>query len=283
MIPDPFRTPSRDSVSSFEVLAILCHRLAASTHFSDLEIIFRRRRSVLSRIIKELVMYLYRIWSFTLRFSPEWLAPSRLEYFAAAVNAAGAPIGDVWAFIDATIRLISRPTYNQEISYNGYQHDHAMKFQGVTSPDGIIQDLFGPMEERRADGHILDRSGLEEKCLEYTKAMDGRQLFLYGDPAYPMGYKIISGIKQLKKQTDALRDFNIMMSKFRESVEWSFGKATQLWSFLDYKLNQRLYFSPVGTYYIVAVILTNAHTCLYGSQTSLYFNTPPPSLYKYFT
>ena len=37
----------------------------------------------------------------------------------------------------------------------------------------------------------------------------------------------------------------------------------------------------MGLYYPVANILTNCHTCLYGSQSSLYFNLAPPVLEDY--
>lgn len=36
------------------------------------------------------------------------------------------------------------------------------------------------------------------------------------------------------------------------------------------------------THYKVAILLFNAHTCLYGSQTAEYFNMLPPNLEEYF-
>ena len=71
------------------------------------------------------------------------------------------------------------------------------------------------------------------------------------------------------------------MSTIRESVEWGFNKIVQLFGYLDFKKNLKIGMQPVGKYYKVAAILTNCHTCLYGSQTSTFFNCPPPLLEEY--
>lgn len=74
---------------------------------------------------------------------------------------------------------------------------------------------------------------------------------------------------------------NKKMSKLRVSVEWGFGKILQLFPFLDFKKNLKIYKQPVGNYYKVGVILTNCHTCIYGSQVSDYFGCDPPALEQY--
>ena len=76
-------------------------------------------------------------------------------------------------------------------------------------------------------------------------------------------------------------EFNKSMSAVRIAVEWNFGKVTQLFAFLDFKKNLKILLQPVGKYYFVGVLLANCHTCLYGSQTSSYFNVHPPSLEMY--
>jgi hypothetical protein len=52
--------------------------------------------------------------------------------------------------------------------------------------------------------------------------------------------------------------------------------------FLNFSDNHKILLSPGGLFYMVAVLLTNAHTILHGSQTSQYFACPPPSLHNYF-
>ncbi|CAN0270807.1 unnamed protein product [Hapterophycus canaliculatus] len=44
----------------------------------------------------------------------------------------------------------------------------------------------------------------------------------------------------------------------------------------------KLELSPIGNCYMVASLLTNAHTTLYGCQTSTYFGMMSPILEQYF-
>ncbi|KAI8136362.1 hypothetical protein BJV82DRAFT_528300 [Fennellomyces sp. T-0311] len=71
------------------------------------------------------------------------------------------------------------------------------------------------------------------------------------------------------------------MSKVRTSVEWRFKDILQHFAFLGFKPAQKLQMSNVGTAYAVATILSNCHKCLYGSQTSKYFEVDPPTLEEY--
>lgn len=66
--------------------------------------------------------------------------------------------------------------------------------------------------------------------------------------------------------TKILRQLNRIMSLSRITVEWAFGKIIRYFAFLDVKKNLKLQLQPVGKMYVVAAILTNCHTCLYGSQ-----------------
>jgi nuclease HARBI1 len=66
------------------------------------------------------------------------------------------------------------------------------------------------------------------------------------------------------------------------AVEWWFGEVVRLWAFVDFKKNQRILIQPVGVYYKLACLLTNAHACLYGNELSLEFELEPPDLIDYF-
>ena len=52
--------------------------------------------------------------------------------------------------------------------------------------------------------------------------------------------------------------------------------------FLDFKKNLKIGLSPVGKMYLSCALIQNAHSCLYGSTTSEYFNVDPASLEEYF-
>lgn len=71
------------------------------------------------------------------------------------------------------------------------------------------------------------------------------------------------------------------MKIIRANVEWGFQKIISQFAFLDFKKNQKLLLQELESMYMVAVILINCHTTLYGSQTSHYFNLMPPSLEEY--
>ena len=71
------------------------------------------------------------------------------------------------------------------------------------------------------------------------------------------------------------------MSSCREAVELGFTDVLRLWTSLDFKGTQWVFTSPIGFQYRLAVILTNIYICLYGSETSFYFNCSPPTLSQY--
>jgi len=77
-------------------------------------------------------------------------------------------------------------------------------------------------------------------------------------------------------------DFNKSMSAVRESVEWLFNDIATYFKFIDFKKNLKIGLSSVGQMYVVCALLRNALTCLYGNQTSTFFELDPPSLQEYF-
>ena len=64
----------------------------------------------------------------------------------------------------------------------------------------------------------------------------------------------------------------------RTSVEWLFGDIQNYFK----KKNLKVGLSSVGKMYAVSALLRNALTCLYGNETSEYFQLDPPSLQDYF-
>ena len=72
------------------------------------------------------------------------------------------------------------------------------------------------------------------------------------------------------------------MSTVRVSVEWVFGDIINYFKFLDFKKNLKIGLSAVGKMYIICALLHNARICLYGSETSHYFQCEPPIIESYF-
>ena len=109
---------------------------------------------------------------------------------------------------------------------------------------------------------------------------DGNPLCLYGDPAYPLWVHLQSPFKDVQL-TQQMKEFNTSMSSVRVSVEWLFGDVVRTFKCLDFRQNLKIGLSSVGKMYVVAALMENAFTCLYGNLTSKYFNLPPPTLQNY--
>ena len=216
--------------------------------------------------------------------------------FAKAVHEAGAPLDDCWGFVDGTARPIARPVKNQSVVYSGHKRYHCLKFQVetpfssihannvfclqcVTAPNGLIAHMYGPIAGRRHDAYMLRVSGLENKLATITKP-DNSPYIIYGDPAYGLSRTILAPYRGCQLTTQQ-KDFNKAMSSVRVSVEWTLGKIVTYFSYLDFKRSNKVLLQPIGKYYLVAALLTNCHTCLYGSQTSTFFGVDPPSLETY--
>jgi hypothetical protein len=131
-----------------------------------------------------------------------------------------------------------------------------------------IAHFYGPVEGRRhhARTRMLRESGVE---------IDMRSNMTINNEPY-----CVYAIKGAILSANQAR-FNERMSAVRICVEWGFGKLLSLFAFLDYKENHKLYLQPNGKYYKVALLLTNCHTCLYGSETGSCFGLNPPSLHEY--
>ena len=73
------------------------------------------------------------------------LNPTSLEEYTYAVSRKGAPLDNCFGFVDGTVRPITQPGENQRVLYNGHKRVHAIKFQSVLLPIGLIVNMFGPV------------------------------------------------------------------------------------------------------------------------------------------
>ena len=166
--------------------------------------------------------------------------------------------------------------------YNGWKQVHCIKFHSLIAPDGLHIHVFGPIEGRCHDETLYKQSGLEILLEKHFRDPNGKSLYIYGDPAYGEHGPIISGLKRVETLSEADQDLNTTMAKYRECVEWAIGKISVLWRQFDLSYTNRIFRSSIGIHYLVAVILTNVHSIMYGSQTQKLYNFPPPSLDEYF-
>ena len=189
-------------------------------------------------------------------------------------------LDNCWRFIDGTVRPICRPKENQRMVYDGHKRVHALKFQSIVTPNGLIANLFGPVEGRRHNSGMLAMSGLLPQLQHMSFSPAGQAMCIYGDPAYL--HRIhqcpLANRQELAPSQEA---FNQSMSQVRVSVEWVFGDVVSSFKFTDFKKKLKIGLSAVGKIYIACVVLCNALTCVFGNNTSTFFGVKP-TLEEYF-
>lgn len=190
-------------------------------------------------------------------------------------------MNNCWAFIDGTVRPICRPIINQRQYYSGHKKVHCVKYQSLICPDGIIISLKGAYPGFRHDAGIFRESGLYNELEQHTRFVN-QTFVIYGDKAYSLRELLLRPYNenQVNGHPDR-QEFNATMSSLRIAVEWGFQKIIQEFAFLDFKKNQKLYLQEIEMMFKTCTILINCHTCLYGSQTGMYFHCDPPALEEY--
>ncbi|KXS10046.1 hypothetical protein M427DRAFT_104438, partial [Gonapodya prolifera JEL478] len=104
---------------------------------------------------------------------------------------------------------------------------------------------------------------------------------IYGDPAYLPGNGHLAGPWKLAHLSAVQQEYNSRNIAMRMSIEWAWEKLATLFVFLNYYRNLKVELSPVGLHYSIGILLTNTHTCLYGSETGVRFGLTPPMLKEY--
>ena len=125
---------------------------------------------------------------------------------------------------------------------------------------------------------MLANSGILNDVGNFAFSPAGQPMCFYGDPAYSLWIHLQAPYSQ-GRLTQQMEDYN---KRVRVSVEWFFGDIINSFKFLDYKKNLKIGLSSVGKMYIACALLRNAVTCLYGNQTSEFFDLEPPTLEEYF-
>ncbi|ETP54962.1 hypothetical protein F442_00433 [Phytophthora nicotianae P10297] len=289
-IPDNIVTRERTKATGLEALCVLLYKLAVPVLWEDTEIFFGRSSCGLSIIFMHLLDLLDATFSSLILFNRN-IAAARLKEYSQAVFDAGSPYTNVWCFVDGTVRGVCRPVprrvhhkkrklLGQQSIYNGHKRKHALKFQTLVTPDGLISHLFGPYAGRNHDIKMY-----RESKIAGTIRLDSRfrGFRVFGDCAYGNDDVIVSPFEgAIGNLTAEQTHINACMSRIRVSVEWSYAQIVSYWKALDVKSSQRIGTQPVGKMYRVGVLMTNCITCIRGGNTaSDYFNCPPPDISEY--
>ena len=281
----PFVATSHNvRVPAVEALCMLLRRYASPCRLSDLLPIFGRNVPTICVTVLSVTQHIYTRWSHLMEtFNQTWLQPNALEEYAAAIHEKGALLRNCWGFIDGTLRPCCRPKVNQRLLYNGHKRTHGLKFQSIIAPNGLIVNLFGPVEGCRHDSGMIAMSAVMDELRVYSHDTQGNVLCVYGDQAYQHTPQLQRPYRDLGFLTNEEVLFNRLMAKVRVSVEWCFGDVVTYFAYFNYYKNLRIGMSPIGSMYVVSAVLMNARTILYGNLTSNFFEVEPPSLDEYFS
>ncbi|KAJ7123038.1 hypothetical protein C8R44DRAFT_621297, partial [Mycena epipterygia] len=109
-----------------------------------------------------------------------------------------------------------------------------------------------------------------------------KYLQLFGDPAYRATYQICSPFTRVGEQTVEEQEWNHQMLCPWMSAENGFGEVVAQWPFLNTFWKLCIYQSPIGHYYQVVVLLTNAINCFLPNLIAQWFDVQPPKVEEYF-
>ena len=76
------------------------------------------------------------------KWNPTILNSRLLEEYATAIVDKGAALDNCFGFVGGTVRPISRRGEMHVIVYNGHKRVHALIFQSVATPTGLISNMF---------------------------------------------------------------------------------------------------------------------------------------------
>ena len=145
-IPGTLKCYQGTVCDGMEGLCMLLKRLAYPCRFSDMISRFGRSVPELCMITNRVMDFIYDTHGHRItQWNPAVLNPGFLEQYAAAIAGKGAALDNCFGFVDGTVRPISKPGEQQRIVYNGHKRVHALKFQSVAVPNGLIANMYGPV------------------------------------------------------------------------------------------------------------------------------------------
>ena len=286
-LPQQLITKEGYKFTADEAVTILLLKLTTPTTLHAIHRATGHRPGRASSLLKLLWQWFDDTWSLRLLASDLTQWAPQFPVWADAIFAATGHRGldGCIGFIDGTLRCIARPVSHEDVMFNGHHWKHGMVFQAWTAPNGLCIDLAGPVRGRRHDTHLLRKSKLLVR-LKAAFAAAGYaegEYCLYADAGYHTSPFLIASFRRAAGAlAPAKAKLNRVMSGVRIDVEWGFGRVANMFGALEYTKLQQVNRSAVGLQYRTAVILANAHCCLYGNQTTQAFDVSPPTLEEYF-
>ncbi|POM76727.1 Hypothetical protein PHPALM_6003 [Phytophthora palmivora] len=155
--------------NAIEALAICLRRQLYSVRWIDMAGMFGRAPSTLCHIFYYIVEFLDEKLTDLLYFDKTRITNNMERYCAAIASKAPDSIQRVWEFIDGTIRPICRPSKGQQAMFNGHKRVHAVKFQTVVTPDGLISRPVDGRSFAGTPGAVVHNEHKQDRDYDWDK------------------------------------------------------------------------------------------------------------------
>lgn len=284
----------RQKPEPLKALCITLYRLSYPSRHFDRKQLFGYSTASLSRIYTAVMKHLDSKFKHILYWNDKRLTATKIAEYASCVKAkSGNTVGNVWAFVDGIRQKVCRPVVEQRVNYSQL---HAINYQGITAPDGLVVSLYRRDYGTTQDSSMWLTSGIQDKIRTIFSKERAKEeacpYLVYADFGYSPNWELaipyripeetsIGWNKEPVAVWNERQGFNTTMKMLQETVERSFGRVTSLFSFSlmvkQMKLNQ-----PHSEHiFPTSVLFTNLHSCYYRNQTSIYFDCAPPTPEEY--
>lgn len=217
------RTPRRRYLCrNEEAGCTLLARMASPARWGDLEMCLTRGSSSLcERFYVALDVFVFSFGGQVTKYRDIFLQ-SRCQLYAQALENYSA--GDLRCCVGCVdgphIKTALPPSGLQRAVYTGYKRTHGIKFQAITSPDGLLFPLYGPSEARLHDMTLFARSRAET-FLQETLMVSETRYYLLGDWAYVLRPFMLVPFRGRSLSLEE-RNWNEKLSRSRVPLEWCF-------------------------------------------------------------
>ena len=278
-VPEVVKARNGDKAPGIDVFCMMSMKFAFPTRLGQLIPFFGFSISKSCRLIAALRLFLFSEYAHKLSWLPNISVSDIKRYCAGIESRTNFPI--CFGFVDGTVRPVCKPGLLQGELYCGKDRVHSLKYQGFSTPDGILQQLCGPWPGRRHDQVMYSHSGLPEWLDSLPRHESGAMYCIYADQGYHRqpGLMVPFSDAIVNMQHEA---FNDVMSGARIAVEWEFGGILHYWASLRWTSEQKaMAGGKIAQVYFVCGLLTNCLNCLRRSNASTYFDVKPPTLEEY--
>lgn len=288
-LPDFIQTPNCHCFSKLEALGLMMSHFWTGSDEMNLSTVYCQSQSAISEIINWVTIFLDDKWKHLLDWDHKYLlSHEKLQIYATAIHEKGAPIDTVFSWPDCTKHAICHPSRFQQMAYKRHDRIHCLKFQALVIPNGMFAHLYGPVEGRKHDMLLWNESGIADKLAAHAVIpdLDNPEITcpyqVYGDAAYQLSPHVLSPFSGPGVHTQDEQRWNGVMRRDQVSIENAFAILGNLWPFLHSTYKLWVYSSPVGHYYCVVALLTNAVNCCNPNQIAQHFDCQLPTLTEYF-